>query len=71
MNFHKIEKVTQEERDGFVENSMMENCTLDGEEAIIKGRLLPYAEVINEYGRTSFSWQAVRRIMAKGGDFES
>ena len=71
MKFHKIKIITQEEKDDFVADSMVKNCTLDGEPAFIKGRLLPYAEIINEHGRTSFSWQAVKRIMANGGDFVS
>ena len=47
-------------------------CTLDGHPAKITGRLLPFAIVGTHFGglAAEYSWEAVVRIMAKGGDFK-
>ena len=48
-------------------------CTIDGKPATISGRLLEFA-VVGSFDRTTkaeFSWEAVKRIMAKNGKFSS
>lgn len=47
-------------------------CTLRGVPAILAGSKYDYATVITIDGlcRAEYSWDAVRRIMTKGGNFQ-
>ena len=48
------------------------NMTLNGEIALLYGKKLDYPIVAQVKGRlwTIFSWEAVKRIVESGGDFE-
>jgi hypothetical protein len=47
--------------------------TLNGKPAYIKGRLNPYATIQSRDSSENYqwSWEAARRIVAHGGNFES
>ena len=50
-----------------------QDCTLDGQPAIISGRLCDCAYIclLGSMGRVAFSWYTVDRIMQAGGHFKS
>ena len=59
----------QEEKDCLREARV----TLDDLPAVLSGFRMPYAivTILPDGPEVSFSWEAVRRVVAKGGDFKS
>ena len=65
--------MTREEKDDlFYMANMFVNMTLNGERAKICGRKLDFPVVAQIDGKmeAEYSWEAVKRIVAGGGDFE-
>ncbi len=49
-------------------------CTLDGQDAVVSGRLQPFALIRQRQAPwlvAYFSWAAVARIQTAGGDFRA
>jgi hypothetical protein len=48
------------------------NMTINGEPALLYGRLLDYPVVAQVNGelKAEYSWEAIKRITEAGGDFE-
>lgn len=66
-----VKTMTQDRKDELImmANNFV-NVTLNGEPAVIRGRLLDYPIVVSAMGQAEYSWEAVDRILAVGGDFE-
>jgi len=64
--------MTQLQKDIIFENSRFVNMTINGEPAVLCGRLLDFPVVRSLDGvyHAAFAWKTVERILANGGDFE-
>ena len=63
--------LTRNQRAAIAEEWTAQPCTLNGKPAKITGRLNEFATVgaLQGWMASEFSWEAVARIMAKGGNF--
>lgn len=61
--------MTQQEKEALIDAP----CTLDGEPALVCGRLMQFATIaaLNGHGYVEFAWNTVARILSNGGDFQS
>ena len=66
-----MQRLTRNQRSAISEEFTGAACTLDGKPAKITGRLNEFATVgaLQGWMASEFSWEAVARIMAKGGNF--
>lgn len=66
-----MQTMTQDKKDELLlMANIFVNVTLNGEPAVIRGRLLDYPIVVSAMGQAEYSLEAVDRILAVGGDFE-
>lgn len=64
---------TAKEKGALIERSRTLEITLDGEPAVIGGRLLKFGFVgtLNGSKRFEWSWAAIERVLNSGGQFKS